>query len=206
MKSVIFVLAVVLIAYAAADRTFRVRRLPFVLSGFFLYGIEFILLGVIAGPEVLGWLDSRALDSLWSPFSLALAWAGMLFGLQFRLQNLRKLAGINHRIAVVQSVVVFAVAAILLLPLKNLTGDTFLTFRESMAAIFALAAIAAVSAPTVVASVARRYRAHGSSTRLLYYVTAFDPAVGITLFGATLSFFRVEGMSEGALLPGAGWL
>jgi len=206
MESVIFVLFVVLVAYVAADRTFRVRRLPFVLSIFFLYGIEFILLGVIAGPEVFGWLDAQALDSLWSPFALALAWAGMLFGLQFRLQNLRKIAAVNHRIATVQSVVVFIMAAILFLPLKSATGAIFLTFRESMAAVFAIAAIAAISAPTIVASVARRYKAHGSETRLLYYVAAFDAAVGIILFGIALSFFRAEGMAEGALVRGTAWL
>jgi Kef-type K+ transport system membrane component KefB len=205
MGSVIFVLAVVLVAYTVAARTFRVRMMPFFLSSLFVYGIEFILLGVVAGPKVLNILDARALDSLWSPFPLVLAWIGMLTGLQFRVKDLRNIATVNYRIAAWQSVIVFCATLIVLLPICFVMGSVFLTFRQSLPVIFALASISAVSAPIIISSVSRRYKAHGRFTRILRYVSASDACVGIVLFGFTLSFFRAEYASDGAFLPGLAW-
>ena len=205
MVSVIFVLAVVLVAYTVAARTFRVRMMPFFLSSVFVYGIEFILLGVVAGPNVLNILDAKALDSLWSPFPLVLAWIGMLTGLQFRLRDLKNIATVNYRIAAWQSLIVFVAMLIVLLPICFVMRSVFFTFRESLPVVFAFASISAVSAPIVIAAVVRRYKSHGRFTRLLRYVSAFDASVGIILFGFTLSFFRSQYASGGAFLPGIAW-
>jgi len=205
MESVIFVLALVLISYVGAEWLFRMRKLPFVVSSLFHSGMGFVIIGIIIGPHGFGWLDTARVDLLVSIESLALSLIGIVFGLQFRLRSMRLIAYANYRVAVVQSVIVFVLAFLLILPIRWIFPEEFLSVREALPFIFALAAIASVTSPTAAAAVVRRMNAHGTAARLLRYVTATDAFVGVSIFGLTLSFFRLDGMAEGALIDGLMW-
>ncbi|MBT3181843.1 MAG: hypothetical protein HN337_04955 [Deltaproteobacteria bacterium] len=206
MESIIFILILVLFAYMGAGLVFKSWRLPFFISSFLHAGVGFILMGVAVGPLGMDWLNSTRLDLFIAPTSIILSWAGLMFGLQFRVKSLRLISRANFKIAVIQSLVVFFFCCLFLLPLRYFKPDLFLSLSEELPVVFALAAIASISAPTAVSAVVRRMRAHGTTARTLLYVSASDAIVGISLFGISLSFFKMDTMVEGAFVQGFIWL
>lgn len=206
MEPVIFVLSIVLFAYVVAEYVFRVRRLPFFLSSFLHSGIGFILIGVFVGPLFLGWLDETKLDLFISPTYLALSWAGLVFGLQFRWSSMKLVSKANYKMAAVQSFVAFAVAALFLIPVCRIASDAIVFRREGLLVVLVLASIASVSAPTGVSAVVRRFHAHGMTARMLQYICGSNAVIGITIFGITLAFFRPDGPAKWGFVSGFVWI
>ncbi len=206
MHSILFILLLVAIAYIGADRAFRVRQLPFLLSCCLPYGIEFLLLGVLLGPQALGWIDLELLRQFGEPIAIVLAFVGMVFGLQFRLRTLKILSKATYRIAASQAIITFVLMVPAALAVRLLFPDLFAAAGKTLPAVFALASVACVSAPTAVTAVIRRLKAHGRTSHLLRTVTSLDALVGICLYGVTLPFFGLEGVREGGFVPGIMWI
>jgi hypothetical protein len=82
--------AVVLLLLVVAGSYASFRQLP--LRYIYLFGTEFFLVGIALGSQTTGVLDRETLFSLEPVFELALAWIGMLYGLQF---NVRRVASIR---------------------------------------------------------------------------------------------------------------
>jgi len=172
----------------------------------FLYstGGEYILLGVLVGPELpalvtaltgqpMAWqgvVDREVLRQLAPLISLAIGWAGLVYGLQFDLRAMLNSRSGAFTLSTVQAGVTFAMVYALCRWVLASTGFLGLdSDQASMAALF-LGATAAVSSPAAWELVHRRFPTQGRHSKLLRDGGTIDELVGIFVFGLIFCLFH----------------
>ncbi len=174
----------------------------------FLYttGGEYVLLGVLVGPQLpvlvapfaggeVGWqgLMSPAVLQQLSPLvSLAIGWAGLVYGLQFDLRAMLNSRSGAFSLSAVQAGVTFGL--VYATCRWVLAGTHFLgleTSQASQAALF-LGATAAVSSPAAWELVHRRFPGRGRHSALLRDGGTIDELVGIFVFGLIFCLFHPQ--------------
>lgn len=148
-------------------------------------GAEYLLLGVLLGPEVSGVIQVSAVDGFAPFLTLAFGWVGALVGAQFYFRDLVRIPVEHFRIAWAEAVVVLAMAA----GLTAAFGVWWLGAQPADMAVPALAvgAIAVSSTPTGIAVVSRQLSARGFLVRQLQITPAIDALVAIVTFGLVLA-------------------
>ncbi len=169
------------LAYLAAHVAFDWLARRFLLVS----GAEYLLLGILLGPQVSGVLSAEAMAGFAPLVTLALGWIGAIVGTQFYLPALVRIPGLMYRLAFAEALATLAVVAglelALLTRLSNLPVDT------ALLPACALGGIAAVSAPAGIEVVARRLTGpRGPIVRQLQVATAIDALVGIVTLGLLL--------------------
>lgn len=181
MSPTLILVLVVAGAYLAAHIAFEwlARRFS-VISG-----AEYLILGILLGPEVSG-LFSPGVVGAFGPFiTLALGWIGTVVGAQFYLPALGRIPGVHFRVAFMEALLSFAVVAAAMM-----AGMLWLfpvTVFEAAVPAVAMAAIATASAPTGIAVIQRRLGRGQPVVRQLEVATAIDALVAITAIGLLLS-------------------
>lgn len=169
-------------AYLAAHVVFEwVARRFLIVSA-----AEYLILGILLGPQVSGVLGAPLLDSLAPIVTLALGWIGVLVGSQFELRQLLLIPARRFRIGFFEAAVTFVVVA----------GLEFLVMRWTFApsdgpaivAAVALGAMAVASSNVGVAVVSRLLGAEGGVVQQLELTSAIDSFFGIAVFGLLLCF------------------
>ncbi|MDF1555654.1 MAG: hypothetical protein P1P84_21455 [Deferrisomatales bacterium] len=168
---------------------------------FFLTGEEFLLLGLLLGPQATGLIDQGTLNGLEPFVGLGLGYVGLVFGMQFRA---RELAQVPPRYYLATS-------------LQNGIAGTVLA--AALAVVLGIA-VPGTKLPLVLAGVAT---ALGSSTSFLFHLdrrtrlgrsemfrfmrfsSVFDDLFGVVLFGAALCLMHRAG-PLGEALPALQWL
>lgn len=177
MSATLILIIVVAGAYLAAHLAFEwlARRFSIV------SGAEYLLLGILLGPEVSG-LISPSVVGAFGPFiTLALGWIGALVGAQFYLPGLRRVPLVHFRVAFMEAFVSLAiVAGIMLAAMAWLFS---LTVAEAAVPAVAMGAIATASAPTGIGVVQRWLGRSQPVVRQLQVATAIDAVVAITAIG-----------------------
>jgi Kef-type K+ transport system membrane component KefB len=172
----------------------------------FLYstGGEYILLGVLVGPQlpalasaILGepvaWqgaVDAEVLRQLAPLISLAIGWAGLVYGLQFDLRTMLNSRSGAFTLSAVQAAVTFGM--VYAVGRWVLAGTSFLGLepqQASLAALF-LGATAAVSSPAAWELVHRRFPTQGRHSSLLRDGGTIDELVAIFVFGLIFCLFH----------------
>ena len=172
----------------------------------FLYttGGEYILLGVLIGPELpalvgaitgspVSWqgaVDREVLRQIAPLISLAIGWAGLVYGLQFDLRAMLNSRSGAFTLSAVQAGVTFAL--VYGVGRWVLAGTGFLGLdpdQASLAALF-LGATAAVSSPAAWDLVHRRFPTQGRHSSLLRDGGTIDELVGIFVFGLIFCLFH----------------
>lgn len=74
-------------------------------------GAEYLLLGLLLGPQISGLLSPALLRGFAPLVTLALGWMGALIGVRFFLPDLLATARVHYRIALVESLLTFLVVA-----------------------------------------------------------------------------------------------
>ncbi len=165
-------------------KTMKYIRLPSI--------IGFMLVGVILGPSLINILDENLKNNLSFITEIALGFVAVSIGLELKLVTLKK-QGIGM-ILIIFFECFLAFAAV--------TAGVFLLTRDlPMALIFG--AITPASAPAGTVAVIREYKAHGSLTKALYSVVAFDDGLGIIIFGFASAIAQSIIMGEGGGTPGS---
>ncbi len=182
MNPILVVLLLVLIGLLGARFSFARRQVPLGPQMFAAIGGPFLFLGFILGPHLLEVLGAETLQQLSPLLALGLGWIGVLFGLQLDRGQLRQFPPRFLVLTWLQAAVAFAIA--LLIGFVALGGPSASRFD---AIILAAAATACVSTPAAIALISNTYLIRGGVTRLLFYVTSLDAAVGIVILGLTLS-------------------
>lgn len=108
MNTVLGLIAVGLLAFLGAA-LFKVARLNPVTRAFVASGITFFFIGVLLGPRAIGLLDSHIVAELDLVVDLGIGWVGLLFGLQFRYQDFKKLYLSNYLGAMTQAIITLVV-------------------------------------------------------------------------------------------------
>jgi Kef-type K+ transport system membrane component KefB len=185
MTTGLILIVVIVVAYLAAHVLFDwLGRRYLIVSG-----AEYLLLGILLGPEVAGILNSSVVGQFAPFMTLALGWIGALIGAQFHLPALLRIDATYYRVAFLEAVgslTVTATACTLLL-IYILGAST----NEALIAGVAFGAIATASAPAGIALVAREMGRRGSLVQQLEVATAVDALVAIVTFGILLSIVHV---------------
>jgi Kef-type K+ transport system membrane component KefB len=175
--SLILILAVAL-AYLAAHVAFDWLARKFMLVS----GAEYLLLGILLGPQVSGVLSADTMAGFAPLITLALGWIGAIVGTQFYLPGLVRIPAAMYRLAFIEAIATaFLVGGVT-------AGAIAWLWRAplSSAAVpaAALGAIAAVSAPAGIEVVTRRIGGlREPIVRQLQVATAIDALVGIVAMG-----------------------
>jgi hypothetical protein len=195
----ILVLAVAL-AYLAAHVAFDwlARRLLIV------SGAEYLVLGILLGPQISGVLSAQTLSGFAPVITLALGWIGAIVGTQFYLPGLVRISGQSYRLAFSEALGTLGMVA----GIEVLVGYYFLglTWLGATVPAIALGAIAAVSAPTGIEVVARRLGRRGPAVRQLQVATAIDALVGIVTLGLLLAMFHPGHLATGYSITPTEWV
>lgn len=135
MSPSLILLVVVGAAYLAAHFVFDwVARRFLIVSA-----AEYLVLGILIGPQVSHSLDTRVLDSLTPIITLALGWIAVIVGTRFELRRLLVIPSRAFRIAFTESSITLLVVA----------GLEFLLLRWTIAATDPLALEAAITLGTM---------------------------------------------------------
>ncbi|MFH1465303.1 MAG: hypothetical protein ABIO70_13030 [Pseudomonadota bacterium] len=200
MLTVLTLLALVVLATLIAH--FVLGRL----QARFLYttGGEYILLGVLVGPQLpalvgavggggVGWqglMGAEVLRQLGPLVSLAIGWAGLLYGMQFDLRGVLNSKSGAISLSTVQGGVTFAL--VWGVARWVLSGTSFLGLapaEASQAALF-LGAAAAVSSPAAWDLVNRRFPGQGRHSALLKEGSNLDEILAVAVFGLVFCLYH----------------
>lgn len=133
-----------------------------------------LLLGAVAGPDLLDLLPGNADSGFPFVTQLTLAMVGFLLGERMSINDLTE----NREAIIVSLAVTLATAASV--------GATILLVTGDPAAALLLGAIATATAPAATLDVLKEAGANGPLTRLLFKVVAIDDAWGAILFSICL--------------------
>ncbi|HUG00251.1 MAG TPA: hypothetical protein VML95_00165 [Longimicrobiales bacterium] len=185
MSATLIVVLVVIGAYLAAHVAFEWLARRFMVVS----GAEYLLLGVLLGPEVTGLISPRTVGGFAPLMMLALGWIGAVIGAQFFIPALVRIRGMLFQVAfteaVLSLVLVSTIMGAILLWLFPLTPGA------AVVPAVALGAIATASAPSGIAVVSQSLGRRGRVVQQLEVATAVDAAVAIVAFGLLLSIVHV---------------
>jgi len=151
-------------------------------------GAEYLLLGVLLGPEVSGVIQVSDVDGFAPFLTLAFGWVGALVGAQFYFRDLIRIPVDHFRIAWAEAIGVLVVAS----GLTAAFGVWWLGADLGAMTVPSLAvgAIAVSSTPTGIAVVSRQLSARGFLVRQLHITPAIDALVAIVAFGLVLAIMH----------------
>ena len=182
-KTIIGLVILVSIALVGYRKTFVRLPLPSGARFFFLTGAEFIFIGLALGDQFLGLLDHNTIDRLGPLFSLGLGYFGLVFGLQFEREKIRRFPSAFLTAAAVQAAVTLLVVFV---PFIWLVHQMVPNVPAVVPAL-AVATVACCTSPTMISLIAKEGRHRSSvSLGLIRYIAGVDPIIGFTLFGAAV--------------------
>ena len=177
MTAGLVLILVVAVAYLATHLAFDwIARRFLIVSG-----AEYLLLGILLGPQVSGVLSAEAVASFAPLTTLALGWIGAIVGVQFAIPALVQIRSQTYKLALLQSLLTVAfVAGLEVLALAWLFG---VPYSVAVPPGLALGAIAAASSPSAIEVASRRLGRRGPVVRLLQVATSIDALVSVLVLG-----------------------
>ena len=148
-------------------------------------GAEYLILGILLGPQVSGILDAGFLQDIAPASALALGWMGAIVGARFILPQLVKVPALIYRVAFAESLItlwiVFGLELFLLRWLFALSTE------RALGPAIALGAFATLSGHAGIEIAARRFRERGTLVTTLRVTTGANAFVAICTFGILLA-------------------
>lgn len=182
MTAPLFLLLAVAAAYLAAHVAFEWLARRFLIVS----AAEYLVLGILLGPQLSGVLSKPLLDSLAPVVTLALGWIAAIIGTQFELRRLVNVPARRFRIAFAESAMTFA--AVAGLEWFALGTGIFDAGTAEVIAAATLGAMAVTSSNAGVAVVSRVLGARGAVVEQLEISSAVNCFVAIAAFGLVLCF------------------
>lgn len=185
MSTPLLLVILVAIAYAAAKIAFQwLGRHLLIVSG-----AEYLLLGILLGPEVSGLLTREALQSFVPFMTLALGWMGAMVGMRLFLPAMVRLRGVFYRVAFVQAVItLFGVTAACMIAFQFIFD---VTPAYALVPSLALGAIATCSASDAVSIIVERLGRRSVVVRQLEVSVGMDAVMAIFTVAALFSLNHV---------------
>jgi len=153
-------------------------------------GAEYVVLGILLGPQVSGLLGSNALRSAAPITTLALGWMGAIVGAHFYLADLVKVRGITYRLAFVESLLTLTTVSALVIVAIAWWLDV--PYGTVWVPAVALGAIGTASASAGVAVMARRLGEDRPLVAQLRVSTVVNAFVAIVAFGLIVSIHHPD--------------
>jgi Kef-type K+ transport system membrane component KefB len=187
-------------AYLAAHVAFEALARRYMIVS----GTEYLLLGVLLGPQVTGLILASDVGRF-SPFmTLALGWIGALIGAQFYMPELIRLPGRLFRVAFTEALLSLVfVAGVMGVGLIYMFD---LTLGEVLLPALALGIISTASAPAGIALATRALGRRGSMIDQLQVTAAIDALVSVLSFGVLLSVLHAAPPGTGRPPTATEWV
>ena len=183
---VLLVVGIITLAGFYLGKSMRFVRLPSI--------IGFMLVGVLLGPSVIGFLGEELKASVDFITELALGFVALSIGLELSFSALKKQGLGIILIIVAECFLAFAVV----------TAAVFLLTRDlALALIFG--SLAPASAPAGTVAVIQEFKARGNLTKALYAVVGFDDGLAIIIFGFSFAVARSVLLNEHGAAPQNLW-
>lgn len=161
-------------------------------------GAEYLILGILLGPQVSGIMSTDVVTSFAPFMTLALGWTGAALGMNFYLPRLMRVPAQAYNIALLEAALTFLVVSGVMV--LAFSWSFALTPRQVILAALALGAIATATATSAVGLIAP-----GEShpvVEQLEAATLVDGAFAITAFGILLCVVHIDvSIGERALTP-----
>jgi hypothetical protein len=202
MKITFALLIIIFLAFSGYHLTFRHFRLPLFARIFYLTGIEFLVLGLLLGPQFLNLVDPETQKGLAPLSALLLGWIGLLFGFQFEIKKLQRFPLEFFFGAVFEGLVTLALiftGVYLTLMLCCDIPDSFM-----IVVAITLAAAGGCTAQTGLAFLSPDLIAERQNTvKLLRFISSVDGLIPLLIFG--LCFFYNPSTGSGGSWIGGLW-
>lgn len=197
MSPTLTALAVVAVGYILAYVVFDRLRDTFGYVG----GAEYLIIGVLLGPHVTGFLREDVIRDLTPIISLALGWMGMLLGSYFRLPTMAHVPATHVSMAFGEAITVFGFALAAMLAVFHWVVG--LTWPEAAIPSVTLAAIATLSAPTSIDAFARKGMGPSRLFPVLQLTARIDALIGVAAFGLVLAILHQGEVAQSVRPPTA---
>lgn len=195
----LLLILIVACAYLAAHwAAERLARRHLIVSG-----AEYVLLGVLLGPNVSGVIHATTTGPFAPLLTLAFGWVGALVGAQFRLRDLVRLEGRHFSVAFTEAAL--ALAATMGVMAAGCVLWLGLDLRDAWIPALAMGAVAVSSAPTGVALAARNLGNRGFLVRQLQVTTAIDALTAVATIGVLLAVAHYAPPGEGRAPTATEW-
>ncbi|HET6700662.1 MAG TPA: hypothetical protein VFH14_02600 [Gemmatimonadaceae bacterium] len=181
MSGPLLLILAVAVAYLAAHVAFDWLAQRFLI----ISGAEYLLLGILLGPQVANVLSVDVMAGFSPLVTLALGWVGAIVGTQFHIPSLVRVRALSYRVAFSEAGLTLVFVG--LVELAVMQWWLGMERAEALAPAIALGAIAAVSAPAGIGIVARHLGRRSALLRQLEVTTAIDALVGIVTIGVLLA-------------------
>lgn len=177
MSEGLILVLVVAASYLAAHVAFEwlARRLLIV------SGAEYLLLGILLGPQVSGILSPAAVESFAPITSLGLGWMGALIGAQLVLPRMVRTPAVLYRVALVESTLTFVFSGAVMAAAIYASFD--IAPRMAIIAGAGFGAVATVSATAGVAVIARQLGRRSPVVQQLEVSSATNAVVAVLVSG-----------------------
>jgi Kef-type K+ transport system membrane component KefB len=200
MSATLTLVLVVAVAYLAAHLAFDwIARRFLIVSG-----VEYLILGILLGPQVSGVLSADVMASFAPLTLIALGWVGAIVGTQFYLPELIRLQSVHFKVAFTQSLVTLAVVSAVLTPALAWVLDV--SWAVAAGPAIALGAIATASAPAGIEVVVRTLARRGPVVRQLEVATAIDSLVAVVAFGVLIAIIHPGHAGDYRQLTATEWI
>lgn len=202
----LFALVIILVISVSGSRiTFLNRGLSMGFRNILLTGTEYIFIGVLLGGMGFNILDADALKKMEPFLIIGLCWVGFLFGLQFKVRQLKTLPRFYFAISALQAVVTFLFVSVslyfILKPHVALRGAGFVMV------ILTLGSSSSCTAQSALAIVGQNYKFKNKRLLdLMRYISGIDGFYALIFFAAAMSIFPGAEITGFNLYASIKWL
>ena len=164
-------------------------------------GAEYLILGVLLGPQVSGFMSADVVTSF-APFvTLALGWTGAAVGMNLHLPRLVQVPARVYKLALLEAILTFIVVSAVMQ--VSFAWALDVSYRLALMPALALGAIATASASSAVTLLTPS--SPHPVIEQLEITTLVDSVIAIIAFGVLLSFVHIAVPVGGRVLTGTEW-
>lgn len=184
MSAALSLILIVAAAYLAAHVLFEwlARRYRIV------SGAEYLVLGVLLGPQVSGFMSEDVVASFSPIMTLALGWVGAALGMNFYLPRLIKVPGSTYTIAMMEALLTFVFVSGAMVMAFSFAFD--LTYAQVILPAVSLGAIATATASSAVTLMSGE--TPHPVVQQLETTSLLDGAFAIVVFGVLLCVVHID--------------
>ena len=198
MSPALSLILIVAAAYLAAHVLFEwLARKYRIVSG-----AEYLVLGILLGPQVSGFMSEDVITSFAPVMTLALGWTGAALGMNFYLPRMIRIPGSTYTIAMLEAVLTFIFVSTLMLLAFSWAFE--LSYARVILPALSLGAIATATASSAVSLIGRD-TPHPVMEQL-ETTSLIDGAVAIVSFGILLCVVHIDVSVGTRVLTATEWV
>ena len=200
MSPALVLLAIIALAYLAAHVAFDWLARRFHLVS----GVEYLILGILLGPNASNVLSAADLQSFSPLITLSVAWFGAAVGTRLVIRNLVAIPALHYRLAFGEALITLFVVVVAELIAIQMLFD--LSWQIAFVPSLALGAIAVSSTTLGIDVVLKSFKRDAPILRLIEVGALVDAMVAILAIGVLLCIDRPSSASDARSFMPTEWV